>query len=69
MNAIDAYYESELRLVRPVGLIVLDNMLRRGRVADPNDTDTDTVALRSINTKKSPSTSEWTVCFFPLPAA
>ena len=69
MNAIDAYYESALRLVRPAGLIVLDNMLRRRRVADPNDTDTDTVALPSINTKKMPSTSEWTVSFFPLPAS
>jgi len=45
MNAIDAYYESELRLVRPAGLIA------PGLVADPNDTDTDTVALRSTNTK------------------
>ncbi len=47
----DAYYESALRLVRPGGLIVLDNMLRRGRVADPNETDADTVALRELNAK------------------
>lgn len=49
--AYDAYYESALRLVRPGGLIVLDNMLRRGRVADPNMDDADTVALRHLNTK------------------
>ena len=49
--AYDAYYESALRLVRPGGLIVLDNMLRRGRVADPNIDDADTVALRQLNTK------------------
>ena len=51
MNAIDAYHESALRLVRPGGVIVLDNISREGHVADPNDTDTDTVALPSINTK------------------
>lgn len=45
------YYESALRLVRPGGLIVLDNMLRRGRVADMQDTDRDTVALRRLNVK------------------
>jgi O-methyltransferase len=47
----DAYYESALLLVRPGGLIVLDNMLRRGRVADPDETDADTVALRELNAK------------------
>jgi predicted O-methyltransferase YrrM len=47
----DAYYEGALRLVRTGGLIVLDNMLRRGRVADPCDGDADTVALRNMNTK------------------
>ena len=47
----DAYYEFALRLVRPGGLIVLDNTLRRGRVADPNDGEADTVALRNMNTR------------------
>lgn len=47
----DSYYERCLRLVRPGGLIVLDNMLRRGRVADPLDVDVDTVALRAMNGK------------------
>src|SRR5262245_8380189 len=47
----EAYYESALRLVCPGGLIVLDNMLRGGRVADPSDRDADTVALRNMNTK------------------
>jgi predicted O-methyltransferase YrrM len=45
------YYERCLRLVRPGGLILLDNMLRRGRVADPLDVDADTVALRALNSK------------------
>ena len=47
----DSYYEGCLRLVRPGGLIVLDNMLRRGRVADPLDADADTLALRAMNSK------------------
>lgn len=47
----DHYYESALRLVRPGGMIVLDNTLRRGRVADPAVVDDDTVALRKLNKK------------------
>jgi predicted O-methyltransferase YrrM len=47
----DAYYEVALRLIRPGGLIVLDNTLRRGRLADPSESDADTLALRAINTK------------------
>jgi O-methyltransferase len=50
-TAYNGYYEATLRLVRPGGLIVLDNMLRRGRVADPNEIDPDTVALRILNSK------------------
>ena len=50
-TSYDAYYECALRLVRSGGLIVLDNMLRRGRVADPAQTDADTRALRSLNAK------------------
>jgi O-methyltransferase len=47
----DSYYESALRLVRPGGLIVLDNMLQRGRVADPNESDVDAGAVRKLNAK------------------
>jgi predicted O-methyltransferase YrrM len=47
----DGYYEACLRLVRPGGLVVLDNTLRRGRVANPEDTEADTVALRQLNVK------------------
>lgn len=43
------YYCLALRLVRPGGLILLDNMLRRGRVADPGNVEPDTVALRALN--------------------
>jgi predicted O-methyltransferase YrrM len=47
----DGYYERALRLVRPGGLIMLDNMLWGGAVADPTKNDTDTNALRALNKK------------------
>ena len=51
--AYDAYYEACLELVRPGGLIALDNMLWSGAVADPAVTDASTVALRTLNAKVS----------------
>jgi len=47
----DGYYERVLRLVRPGGLIMLDNVLWGGDVADPRKNDTDTAALRTLNAK------------------
>jgi caffeoyl-CoA O-methyltransferase len=47
----DGYYERVLKLLRPGGLIALDNMLWSGAVADPANTDKDTVALRALNQK------------------
>jgi len=47
----DAYYERCLKVVRPGGLIALDNMLWGGDVADPTKTDADTAALRALNRK------------------
>ena len=38
-------------LVRPSGLIVLDNMLQRGRVADSNESNVNAVAARKLNAK------------------
>ena len=43
------YYEHALRLLRPGGLVVIDNTLWSGRVADPQNDEADTVALRSFN--------------------
>jgi caffeoyl-CoA O-methyltransferase len=43
------YYERLLELVRPGGLIVADNTLWSGRVADPGDVAATTVALRRFN--------------------
>lgn len=47
----DAYYESSLQLVRPNGLIAIDNMLREGRVADPSVTQLSVSAVRDLNAK------------------
>jgi caffeoyl-CoA O-methyltransferase len=47
----DAYYELVLRLLRPGGLIAIDNVLWGGDVADPAEADADTVALRKLNEK------------------
>lgn len=47
----EAYFERSLQLVRNGGLIVIDNVLWSGRVADPQVQDTRTTALRSFNEK------------------
>ena len=43
------YYEHALELLRPGGLVMTDNTLWSGRVADPEVADVDTVALRHYN--------------------
>jgi O-methyltransferase len=47
----DTYYEACLTLVRPGGLIALDNMLWNGAVADSQVRDPDTRTLRALNLK------------------
>ena len=47
----DAYYEGALALLRPGGLMVIDNVLWSGAVADPERQDPDTRALRALNAK------------------
>jgi O-methyltransferase len=49
--AYDAYYEAALRLVRPGGVIVLDNMFQRGEVSAPSQNDARTEAVRALNAK------------------
>jgi predicted O-methyltransferase YrrM len=49
----DSYYEACLKLLRPGGLIVLDNMLWDGAVADPQDEDLVVKTLRQLNAKIS----------------
>lgn len=49
----DAYYEACLKLLRPGGIIILDNMLWDGAVADSSVQDATTTALRNLNEKIS----------------
>jgi len=45
------YYEWALALLRPGGIVALDNVFWDGRVADPANDEEDTVAIRAINAK------------------
>lgn len=47
----DTYYELGLQLVRPGGLILIDNVLWGGDVVNPDSTDEDTQAIRRLNAK------------------
>lgn len=47
------YYERTLALLRPGGLITVDNTLWDGAVADPGNQQPDTVALREFNARLS----------------
>lgn len=47
----DAYYEAALQLLRPGGLITIDNVLWAGQVADPSDQTAETIAIRALNEK------------------
>jgi predicted O-methyltransferase YrrM len=42
------YLEQALRLLKPGGIVVFDNALREGRVADPTQRDADTTAIREL---------------------
>lgn len=47
----EGYYEQLLQLVRPGGLIAIDNVLWSGRVADPEVQNNSTSAIRALNDK------------------
>ena len=61
----DGYYERLLRLVRPGGLIALDNTLWGGAVLEQDATDEDTVALQALNTKLA-ADERVTLCLLPV---
>ncbi len=50
-SGYDQYYEQCLQLVRTGGLIVIDNVLWSGRVADPDTTDNRTKKIQALNQK------------------
>lgn len=45
------YYDRAIQLVRPGGLIAIDNVLWGGDVAKPEENDEDTKAIRAVNEK------------------
>ena len=47
----DTYYEQCLKLVRPGGAVLIDNVLWSGQVIEPAAKDDATVALRALNDK------------------
>ena len=50
-ESYDVYYEHCLQLLHPGGLIVIDNVLWSGRVAQTGSADQETRALRQLNDK------------------
>ena len=50
-SSYDIYYEGGLKLLRPGGVMLIDNVLWSGSVADPSIKDEDTSALRALNAK------------------
>ena len=52
----DDYYERGLTLLRKGGVMLFDNVLWSGRVADPADTSADTSALRALAQKAKSDT-------------
>ncbi|HEY4360415.1 MAG TPA: class I SAM-dependent methyltransferase [Bryobacteraceae bacterium] len=47
----EGYYECALELLRPGGVVMIDNVLWSGRVCDEEDQTANTVALRTFNQK------------------
>ena len=47
----DIYYEYGLKYVRPGGLIIVDNALWKGKVADPENIQATTQYMRDLNRK------------------
>jgi O-methyltransferase len=50
-DGYDAYYERCMKLVRPGGIVLIDNVLWGGSVANLADKDADTQAIRALNAK------------------
>ena len=61
----DRYYERALRLLRPGGVIAIDNVLWGGSVADPNRNTPETRALRRI-ARKIHKDSRVTISMLPI---
>ena len=64
-NNYNNYYELSLKLIPSNGLIIIDNMLWGGEVADPTIIDKSTVAIRILN-KKILEDTRVEFCLLPL---
>ncbi|MGY2875602.1 putative O-methyltransferase YrrM [Marmoricola sp. URHA0025 HA25] len=64
-SGYDGYYEQLLQLVRPGGLIAIDNTLWGGEVLDADTDDADTRALRALNEKLS-TDERISLCLLPV---
>ena len=53
----DAYYERCLKLVRRGGIVLIDNVLWGGSVANLADKDADTQAIRALNANSRPTSA------------
>ena len=56
-ESYDTYYEKCLVLLRPGGVIAIDNTLWSGSVLDPNAKESSTLALQALNDKIALDTS------------
>ncbi len=61
----DGYYERALKLLRPGGLIAVDNVLWHGKVLDESVQDADTRAIRALNEKLYKDERVW-VSLLPI---
>lgn len=61
----DAYLEAAYPMLRTGGLVLIDNVLWSGAVADPAVSDPDTEALRALN-RKLQADSRFTISMIPL---
>jgi caffeoyl-CoA O-methyltransferase len=61
----EAYYEKCLELVRPGGLVAIDNTLWDGKIVNPEISDRDTVAIRTLNAKLRDDKRIW-LSFLPF---
>lgn len=59
------YYERALALLRPGGLIIVDNTLWDGKVADPRENDDNTRAIRAFN-RRIHGDQRVTLCLVPI---
>lgn len=64
-ESYDAYYEASLVLVRRNGLILIDNTLWSGAVANPSRHDPDTQAIAQLN-QKIRTDNRVSACLLPI---